>query len=429
MGNTNRAPKGRGSVMPAKRRDGSVIPNRWRIRDSWTDAAGNQHKVNETFNGSKSRAWKRLEEMRNARDQGLDMEGSKLTFGEFANDWQAAREESGELAPKTLIESGRHVRVLNGYIGAYRLCDLQAATVEKTLRDLRRDRAGKDGGHIGGRTLQAYYQTLKLILDRACDYDYILRNPCAKVKPPRAAEPERRALSSQDASRLLARLEEEQERERAAFDEKERRQADWHADSGRKSLRGLHGMSYLVCVRIGLMTGVRLGEALALTWGAIDLDAGCIHVLQSIGHDGKPKPPKTKAGKRTIWLDRSTVDHLATWKHEQREQLVKLGIVRRGGNTPDRIPVVCSDTGGFSDANNFGAWWRKWRTENGFPGLKYHELRHTQATQLLAAGVDVKTVQTRLGHADPALTLKWYAHPIAENDMRAAETLGNMLAS
>lgn len=53
-------------------------------------------------------------------------------------------------------------------------------------------------------------------------------------------------------------------------------------------------------------------------------------------------------------------------------------------------------------------------------------MRHTQATQLLAQGVDVKTVQARLGHSDASLTLNWYAHAVPENDRAAADRLGEL---
>ena len=77
--------------------------------------------------------------------------------------------------------------------------------------------------------------------------------------------------------------------------------------------------------------------------------------------------------------------------------------------------------------------WRRESTvtaaqEHGFEGLKFHELRHTQATQLLANGVDAKTVQTRLGHANASITLGWYAHAIPEKDHEAADLLGSILS-
>ena len=76
--------------------------------------------------------------------------------------------------------------------------------------------------------------------------------------------------------------------------------------------------------------------------------------------------------------------------------------------------------------SNFERFWRKFKQDKGFVGLRFHELRHTQATQLLANGVDVKTVQTRMGHANGAITLNWYAHAVPENDEKAAQLVGEI---
>ena len=77
------------------------------------------------------------------------------------------------------------------------------------------------------------------------------------------------------------------------------------------------------------------------------------------------------------------------------------------------------------------AWWgqpgkKGFRNQIGFPDLVMHELRHTQATQLLGNGVDIKTVQHRLGHAKASLTLDMYAHAIPANDREAAAIMGGL---
>ena len=106
----------------------------------------------------------------------------------------------------------------------------------------------------------------------------------------------------------------------------------------------------------------------------------------------------------------------------QAAELAKIG-VEVDGDTP-----VCSDSkGGFICPNNFSRWWRRFVADCGFEGLRYHELRHTQATLLLGSNVDVKTVQSRLGHADASITLNTYAHALPENDRAAADTFGKVL--
>lgn len=429
MGATKRARYGRGSVWQAKDRQGRLLRDVWRYCYSWTDKAGNRHRENGTHHGTKGEALAIVEGIKRTHDDGLRLDGSEITFGAFAQSWQETREAQGELTRRTLEESAQRVRIVCGYIGDKPLTDINAETIEGMLKDLKRARTGKDGGQIGGRTMLAYYQCTRQILQKACDYDYIMRNPCAKVKPPKTAEVERRALSTKDARRLLATLERDKARARAAYAAKEQRQTEWRADEGRGGLRGLHALSNIVAARLGLATGMRLGEVLGLTWGAVDLQAQCLHVTQTLTHHGETKPPKTAAGRRTIWIDTATAAHLSEWKRFQAAQLRKIGKLQEGQRMPATIPVVCSDVGGYANTSNFEAWWRTWREANGFNGLKFHELRHTQATQLLANGVDVKTVQTRLGHTDPALTLKWYAHSVEENDRQAAALMGGLLAS
>ena len=97
-------------------------------------------------------------------------------------------------------------------------------------------------------------------------------------------------------------------------------------------------------------------------------------------------------------------------------------IIKVSGSTP----VFTSGTGGYLNPSGFSRWWREFAKEAGFEGLKFHELRHTQATVLLANKVDVKTVQTRLGHANASITLNLYAHAVPENDRDAADLVGDL---
>jgi integrase len=58
---------------------------------------------------------------------------------------------------------------------------------------------------------------------------------------------------------------------------------------------------------------------------------------------------------------------------------------------------------------------------------RFHDLRHFAATQAIAAGIDVRTVAGRLGHADPSITLRVYSHVLAERDRAAAALLGGLV--
>lgn len=168
---------------------------------------------------------------------------------------------------------------------------------------------------------------------------------------------------------------------------------------------------------------MRCGEVIALQWKHVDLRGGTIHVEQSITSYGEVKDPKSDAGKRDVSIDAKTVGHLTRWQAFQVEEMALLGL-RQGNDTP----VCCSDKAEYLRLTNFSPWWRAFCADNGFSGLKFHELRHTQATQLIANGMDIKTVQNRLGHASPTLTVSFYAHALPENDQRAAALIGNLFS-
>ena len=111
----------------------------------------------------------------------------------------------------------------------------------------------------------------------------------------------------------------------------------------------------------------------------------------------------------------------------------------------EQTPMCIGDRGGWLHPATISRWWEVYeqhgytkgradgtyrrtgfRDEIGFPGLCMHELRHTQATLLLGNGVDLKTVQTRMGHARSSHTLDLYAHAIPANDAAAASIMGEI---
>jgi len=208
------------------------------------------------------------------------------------------------------------------------------------------------------------------------------------------------------------------------MDEKEERQIKKGNQFGRSSIRGLANLSFTVGTRIALATGMRRGECFGLTWKNLNLRQGTITVAQTLTKEGEVKDPKTHSGKRTISIDAKTVEHLKAWRKRQREELAKLCLEPDG-----TTPVCCNERGEWVNLANFERWWRGFRTQAGFPELRFHELRHSQATLLLANGTDLKTVQDRMGHANGTITLNWYAHSVPENDAKAAQLVGDLYGS
>lgn len=408
--------------------DGSIIEKArgvWEVQVSFgkNPITGKYERATRTVHGSKADARKVRDQLRRDHEAGLRVDAGRVTFGEFADQWQASRLSSGTASAATVEKDGYTIRALCAYLGNVELTKITPHLVDDLYRTIRADKE-KAGRSFGGTSMHHLHVILKQILQQAVNFDLILRNPCDRVQAPKADEPERRSLSADEAAQLLSCVEKAENDAYAAMLAKEKRQFERGNGFGRTYLRGLNVVSNALAVRIGLATGMRRGEVFGLLWDCVDFGKGSISVKRSLTSCGDLKAPKSRAGVRSVAVDASTMEHLCRWKVEQAAQLLKLGIKQCG-----ETPVCCSETGGLAGLHNFERWWRAFRAKNGFPDLKFHELRHTQATQLLAHGVDVKTVQARLGHSNASLTLNWYAHAVRENDEKAAALMGDLLAA
>lgn len=154
------------------------------------------------------------------------------------------------------------------------------------------------------------HKLLKQILNKAMDYDLILRNPADKVNAPKVDAVDRRSLSAGEARKLIASIDAAEHAAYAKRDGIERRQAARKDTSERCYLRSLSAIGNVIAARIGLATGMRQGEVLALAWDHINLEGATIQVEKSVTVYGEAKDPKSEAGKRVLNIDGETVEHL-----------------------------------------------------------------------------------------------------------------------
>ena len=166
---------------------------------------------------------------------------------------------------------------------------------------------------------------------------------------------------------------------------------------------------------IDLTTGLRRGELLGLKWSDIDLEKGDLRVQRQIGRiDGKiiEMPLKTKNAYRTLPLSADAISVLM----QQR---------RKTGNSEWVFP---SPTGGPMSPDSVLHMLQRVLKRAGLPRIRVHDLRHTFATMALQNGVDVKTVSSMLGHYSAGFTLDTYAHVTTDAQLKAAQTMGNILS-
>ncbi|HWS10855.1 MAG TPA: site-specific integrase [Xanthobacteraceae bacterium] len=173
---------------------------------------------------------------------------------------------------------------------------------------------------------------------------------------------------------------------------------------------------------MGLTTGMRRGELLALRWRDVDLDGASLRVEQSLEQTKSGlrfKEPKTKHGRRTIGLAASVVAELRSHRKLQQEQRLRLGM----GKIPEDGLVLSKWDGSPRSPNSTTKEWTRAVKELNLPKISLHALRHTHASQLIASGMDVLTISRRLGHGSPMITLGVYGHRFKNTDDRAVQAM------
>lgn len=194
-------------------------------------------------------------------------------------------------------------------------------------------------------------------------------------------------------------------------------------------VRKLQGTAIGARALLALTCGLRAGEINALTWAAIDLDKRQLHVRQAteevMGQPVTIKSPKTRAGRRSLSVPDVAIAALRDHRREQLELRMAMGL---GRPAEDALVFPALD-GGPAGTANLSRQWRRAVAALDLPNVNFHALRHSHASQLIAAKVDLATIAARLGHANPSVTLKTYGHLFEKDDSAAADVINRALGA
>jgi integrase len=326
-----------------------------------------------------------LEKMRALVNSGAVPLGEidKLPLGEYLDRWLDQVKE--KLSPTTHHRYGQHVRLhIKPHVGHVLLRKLEPYHIERLYREM--ENAGDSAAER-----QKTGKALSTALRAAVRSKLIPHNPCLDVTKPRVTKEEIRPLDGSQAKSLVAATREDR----------------------------LHALYVLA-----LDSGMRQGELFGLHWPDVDFTAGCVQVRRSLeeiaGHH-RLKELKTKASRRRIELSPFALDAL----HEHRKRMLAEGRDVKDG------AVFTDGDGGFLRKSNFAR--RCFKPALRKAGLatetRFHDLRHTCATLLLMADVNVKVVSERLGHGGIEITLNTYSHVLPTMQKKAAEKLGALWAA
>ena len=180
-----------------------------------------------------------------------------------------------------------------------------------------------------------------------------------------------------------------------------------------------------VAFLLGATTGMRRGEVLGLRWSDLDLRRRRVTIVQTVlnvGYEITMGTPKTARGRRTLALDVETVRTLQ--EHRQRQDDEK---AVAGRAYVDHDLVFARPDGSPLHPDIYSQTFRRVVRRLGLPYIRLHDLRHTHATMGLAAGIPVKVMSTRLGHATTAFTQDIYMHVVPSLEDSAAEKIADLI--
>ena len=207
----------------------------------------------------------------------------------------------------------------------------------------------------------------------------------------------------------------------------------WTATQLRTFLDAARRHRLFAFYRLAAYTGARRGELLNLRWRDVDLDLAEVRITGSAAViAGQRVEGTTKSGRsRTVSIDADTVQVLRGHRKRQTEERLRVGPEWRG--TDDY--VFSTAWGEPLHADTASSLMTKLinthndRQDKPLPHVRLHDLRHLHATTLLLAGAPVHAVAARLGHTDPSITLRVYAHAISDQFTEAADIFARAVAA
>lgn len=321
-----------------------------------------------------------IAEVEDERERAVDPEQSVRGWLER---WRDRNRESW--SPTTWSRADGVIRNDLGDLGAVALEDLRPADVQAWVD-------GLVARGLAPATVRRSFGVLRAGIEDAARLELLLRNPANRTALPRLRRREFPDVPAELLERALCAV-------------------DPH-------VRAL--------VRIAAATGGRRGQLVGLRWSDVDLDAGTLTYRRAVvKRDGGYAVKELKSGNVvTMALDVDTVAAVEAYRDYRAGQVALAGVEL----DPDGY-LFARDVAGREPwyPDTASKRWRELAGYVGLAGVRLHDLRHAHATALIAAGVDVRTVAHRLGHASASVTLRIYSHPVSEADRRAADVTGRIL--
>jgi integrase len=377
----------RGSIL--KRSKGSYTlvipitdPVTGKVKQKWISVKGKREKAEEE-----------LARHVNDVNRGFFVEPAKLTVSAFLDKYLAIHAEQNVASTtlaryKSIIE--HHLKPALGGLPLVRLTPIHLQEFYARLA-----KGGRKDDHEGGLSSQTILHTHRLIsaaLTKAVKWQLLARNPADAVEPPKVRPHEVRVLDAAGTARLIT------------------------AAAGT--------MLYLP-IFLAVCCGLRRGEILGLRWTDLDEPAAILYVRRAVeetkaGGIGFKEPKNRRS--RKVALPATALTALRFRRDEQKVVKEQLG-----ADYHDDSLICCHQDGTIWAPSAFTSAYRALLKRRKLTGPNFHALRHGNASQMLADGVDIETVSKRLGHSRASFTLAQYCHMLPGQDQEAARRIDETL--
>jgi len=382
---------------------------------------------------------------KNVKDGSAYIDGEQITFNEFVKHWDenslSMKVSSGDMTKHCRED---YLKLIKnhavGPLGNIKLSKIRAVHIDRIVKDL--IEKGKSPT-----TIRKVFVVLNGLFEYAYRKDYIKENPCKRCEPLPKID-SRKGLHTFNEDQVKRFLNDALTREYSfTINEHTRKYIAYNGSHEEFTVKEFTEsrsvpLQFRAFFTLSVYSGCRRGELVALNWCDVDPSKGTITIKKSVSKSNEGqyiKGPKTEAGNRTIKLPEICFDLLNQWKLEQMQICMKLGTAWEGyrGREYDNNPVfIQTDTGRRmyidSPTQKFKKILQAYNEavpeEDQLPMIRLHDLRHTNASFLVACGTDIETVARRLGHSKPSFTLDVYGHALEENDEKAADVLNDIFS-
>lgn len=290
---------------------------------------------------------------------------SCIMFDVFVEKW--LNEYAEKKCTEKTVQS--YNQYLNTYIlpffNGYKLVDINGYELTRFFNTLT---------HLTTTSMKRYRALLSIIFNTAVKWEYLDFNPITKIDLPRGKESTVKAsfLTPPEIEKLINCLD-------------------------------TVDIKYQVIILLALKCGLRRSEILGISWNDIDFENKTISIRQAVTHTKlggtKVKTTKNTSSKRTIYISSDLLEKIKLLPH--KDELIF----------------------GLLDPDAVSRYFKKFIDRNELKKIRFHDLRHTHATILIANNINIKTVSARLGHSQISTTLNIYTHSLSEEDKKASELI------